>query len=140
MNFQQHRIINNASWIVGIKIVQAVLGLIITMITARYFGPSNYGVLNYAAALVAFVTPVMRLGLPEILVQEFVDRDDQDGAILGTSFVLNMVSALGCIVSLYLFVSVVNGSEPTAIWICCLYSLLLLVQATEVFQYWFQGR
>ena len=52
----------NAGWIIGCKIVQALLGLVISMLTARYLGPSQFGVINYAAALVAFVAPVAKLG------------------------------------------------------------------------------
>ena len=59
----------NASWIIACKLIQAVLGVLISMFTARYLGPSNFGVINYAAAVVAFAVPITKLGLPHVLVQ-----------------------------------------------------------------------
>ena len=47
--------VKNASWIIGCKLAKAVLTLIVTMLTARYLGPSNYGLINYAASIVTFV-------------------------------------------------------------------------------------
>lgn len=72
MNILKNKVIQNASWIILCKIVQAVLNLVVTMLTARYLGPSNYGLISYAASLVAFAVPVMELGLRNTLVQEFV--------------------------------------------------------------------
>ena len=50
----KNRFLQNTSWIVGANLVQMVLSFIIGMISARYLGPSNFGVINYAAAIVAF--------------------------------------------------------------------------------------
>ena len=56
---RRNKIFVNASWIIGCKIMQSGLALLINALTARYFGPSNFGLINYAASLVAFVTPVV---------------------------------------------------------------------------------
>ena len=58
----KNKIFHNISWIVGCRIVQAVISLVISMLTARYLGPGNYGLINYAASVVALVTPLMQLG------------------------------------------------------------------------------
>ena len=58
-----NKVFKNASWIIFCKIVQAVLNLVVTMLSARYLGPSGYGLINYAASVVAFVTPIMQLGV-----------------------------------------------------------------------------
>ena len=55
----KNRVVKNASWIIGIQIVKSLLGLVISMLTARFLGPSNFGLINYAASIVAFVTPIM---------------------------------------------------------------------------------
>ena len=93
------KIIDNASWIIGCKLVKAVL----TFLTARYLGASNYGLINYAASLVTFMTPVMKLGLDAILVHELINDADHQGEILGTSIVLNTLSALLCIIGVVTF-------------------------------------
>ena len=134
------RIIKNASWIVLCRIVQAILGLIISMIMARYLGPSNFGLLNYAMSVVAFALPVMRLGLTSVLVQEFISEPDREGEILGTSIVLSFFSAIVCIIGVNLFVFFANAGERDTLIVCALYSSILLFQVFEVFNYYFQAR
>ena len=55
-----NKVIKNASWIIGCQIVKSIMNLIISMLTARYLGPSNYGIINYAASLTAFALPMRR--------------------------------------------------------------------------------
>jgi len=133
-------VINNASWIIGCKIVQAFLGLIITMLSARYLGPSGYGLINYAASIVTFVVPVMQLGLRSTLVKEFIDKPDTQGETLGTALLMNIVSALACMIGIAVFVTIANRNEPTTLIVCMLYSVNLLFQALEMSQYWFQSK
>ena len=93
----KNRVINNASWIIGCKIMQSILSFLIGIFTARYLGPSNYGLISYAASVVAFFSPIMQLGFSATLVQEFISQPEKEGSILGTSLVLNIVSAFCCV-------------------------------------------
>lgn len=135
-----NRVLKNASWIIICRVVQALLALIISMITARYLGPSNYGLLNYAMSVVAFVLPLMRLGLTSILVQEFISEPDLEGETLGTSIILSLSSAIVCIIGVNLFVCIANAGERDTLIVCALYSSILLFQVFEVFNYWFQAK
>ena len=58
-----NRIVKNASWIIGCKLLKAMLTLITTMLTARYLGNSNFGLINYTASLVTFMTTLMKIWL-----------------------------------------------------------------------------
>ena len=140
MATSNEKVVKNATWIIGIRIVQSILALVISMLTARYLGPSNYGLISYASSVVAFVVPVMQLGLPSILVQEIVNKPKQEGEILGTSIVLSVISSFACMLGVVAFANVVNVGETTTIIVCALYSLLLLTQAMEIVQYWFQAK
>ena len=134
------RVVNNATWIIGAKIVQSLLALVISTLTVRFLGPSNYGLISYAASLVSFVTPITQLGLNNILVQEFVDTPEEDGDILGTSLIMSFISAIAAIIGITAFVSITNAGETVTVTVCFLYSLLLIMQALELTQYWFQAR
>ncbi|MBR6559128.1 MAG: flippase [Clostridia bacterium] len=136
----KNSVFKNAGWIIGCKIIQSILNLIIGLITARYLGPSNYGVISYAASVVAFAMPIMQLGLKHTLVKEFIKDPDREGAILGTSIILNIISAVFCMVGSVAFVMLVNAGETETILVCALYSLTLILNATEMTQYWFQSK
>ena len=136
----KNNVIHNAKWIIGCKILQAFLNLVIGMLSARYLGPSDYGLINYAASLVAFVVPIMQLGLRSTLVREIIVAPEKEGEILGTAVIMNMVSAVACVAMVISFSAVANFNEPRTILVCALYSTLLFFQAIEIMQYWFQAK
>ena len=135
-----NKVIKNASWIIICRVIQALLALIISMITARYLGPSNFGLLNYIISIVAFVLPVMKLGITSILVQEFISEPEKEGETLGTSLVLCFISAIVCIIGVNLFVRLSNTGEQDTIIVCALYSSILIFQVFEMINYWFQAK
>ena len=135
-----NRVVKNASWIVVANIVRSIIGFIIALLTARYLGPSNYGLLNYASSIVAFFVPIATIGLTNVLVQEFVDHPNEEGKILGTSLFLSSVSSVACIFGVLLFCYYANPGETDTIIVCLLYSVLLVFQALEITKYWFQSK
>lgn len=139
IKIKNSRIAKNATWLIGVKIIQSILSLLVGMFTARYLGPSNYGLISYAASVVAFVIPIMNLGLTNVLVQELVNDPDNEGKILGTSLVMGICSSLLCIIGVVCFSVIVNKGEIETTIVCGLYSLLLLFQAMEMITYWFQA-
>lgn len=137
---EKSKVTKNAGWIIGIQLVKSVFGMIISMLTARFLGPSSFGVINYASSIVAFVAPIMYLGLNGVLVQELVSTPEKEGETLGTSITLSFFSSLFCICGVIGFVSIVNKGETETILVCALYSVLLIFQALEMMIYWFQAK
>lgn len=135
-----NKVAKNATWIIACRIVQSVFALVINMLTARFLGPSNFGLITYAASLVAFVVPIMNLGLSNILVQEIVNNPDREGKTLGTSMFLCLLSSFACIIGVTTFAIIANHDEPVTILVCLLYSLNLIFQALELIRYWFQAK
>lgn len=136
----KNKVVKNASWIIGCKILQSVFALIVSMLTARYLGPSNFGLINYAASIAAFFLPIAQLGINNVLVQEFVNTPEEEGKILGTSLFSTFLSSLACIVGIVSFVSIANSNEPITILVCALYSIMIIFQVLELTQYWFQAK
>lgn len=136
----KNSVLKNAAWIIGCKIIQSILNLVIGMMTARYLGPSNYGVITYVSSIVAFAVPIMQLGMKQTLVKEVVQSSEREGEILGTSLVMNIISSIFCMLGCVSFVAIADAGDKETIIICALYSLTLLFQATEITQYWFQAK
>ncbi len=132
--------VKNATWIIVCTVVQSILSLVVNMFTARYLGPSNYGIIGYATSVVAFVAPIMKLGLNHVLVNEFVKTPDKDGEILGTTIFFNSVSAFSCMIAVNAFVFATNPNDSVTQLVCALYSINLFAQALEMVQYWFQAK
>lgn len=136
----QNAIVKNASWLICGRIAQMVISLVVGILTARYLGPANYGLINYAAAYASFFMAFCTLGINSVLVKEFVDHPDEEGTIIGSSLLLQAVSSflsLGVIIGIVCFV---DAGETTTIAVTALYGLSLLVRIFEIFHYWFQSR
>lgn len=135
-----NRILKNATWIIACKIVQSILSFIVGTLTVRYLGPTNYGVITYAVSVISFLLPIMQLGLNNTLVKEFIRNPNNEGEILGTALIINIISSLFSMAGAISFVSIANAGERETIIVCALYSLVLLFQATEMTVYWFQSK
>ena len=110
------------------------------MISARYLGPSNFGLLNYASSVVAFVAPLARLGMRQVLVEEIVSHPMREGKALGTTLVMTVTSSFFCIIGCGAFVLIANAGETDTLIVCLLYSVSLVFQMLELIQYWFQAK
>lgn len=136
----QAKVLRNAGWIIFCKVIKAVLMFVVTAITARYLGTYNYGLINYAAGLVSFVVPIMRLGLDSTMVHEIISRPKEEGKVVGTIMGMASASSLLCIIGVVSFTMIVNAGETDTIVVCAIYSVMLLLQALELIHYWFQSK
>ena len=132
------KVFKNAKWIIVCKIIQSVLQLIVGMLSARYLGPSNYGLISYATSITAFAIPFMKLGFDSYLVHSLVESPEKEGEIMGTSLVMNVVSGFFCIGGVVGFAFFANAGEKETVLVCLIYSLSLIFGALEMIQYWFQ--
>lgn len=136
----KNKVFQNASWIIACRVAQMLINLVVGMLTARYLGPDNYGVINYAGSVVAFTAPIMQLGFSNILVQEIVNKPEEEGRILGTTIALSLISSVFCILGVLAFTTIANAGEPETIVVCFLYSISLIFQVLELTSYWFQAK
>lgn len=132
--------VNNSLWIIGGKIAQMLLTLIIGAISARYLGPSNYGLINLGAAYTALFTPIISLGLYGIIVNEIVNKPNEDGIILGSAVGLRIISAIIssiCILGLV----ILTHPKNELLWIVTmLQCTAILFQWSDTFNYWCQSQ
>ena len=134
------KVFKNATWIISVRIVQSLLNMVISMITARYLGPSNFGIINYAASIVAFFVPLMNLGLGNIMVQQIIMKPDDEGRVLGSALASCFVCGTLSVFGVLAFTSIANRGETETIIVCVLYSLSLVAEALEILIYWFQAK
>ncbi|MBQ9082434.1 MAG: flippase [Clostridia bacterium] len=130
----------NAGWLVSGRMGQMIISLLVGLLTARYLGPSNYGLINYATAYTSFFMSFCTLGINSVLVKEFIDHPGEEGEIIGSTLLLRAVSSFlsaGAIIGL---VSVVDAGEPTTIAVTALCSIGLIFNIFETFHYWFQSQ
>ena len=132
--------IKNAGWLIAGKIGQMVISFVVGVMTARYLGPDNYGLVNYGLAYSAFFAAIANLGINSVLLSEIIKRPKSTGVLLGTSFFFQLLSGALCSLLILLIVSLVDFNEPNTVFVVALCSLSLVFQASEIFNFWFQSK
>lgn len=135
-----HKAVKNAGWLVMGKIMQMIISLFVSLLVARYLGPSNYGLINYAAAYTAFFTSICTLGINSILVKELVDAPESEGEILGTALGMKTISSILSAITIISIVFVVDAGEKETLLIAALTTIGMIFHVFETFNYWFQYR
>lgn len=136
----KNRTVANAGWLICGKIIQMLINLFVGLLTARYLGPSNFGLINYANAYIAFFSSVCTLGINSVLVKEFVDSPGEEGKVIGTSIGLRISSSILSAITIITISSFLDANDPTAKLVVALSSLGVIFNAFDVFNYWFQSK
>ena len=136
----QSRVFKNASWLIVGKVVQMLLSLVVGVLSARYLGPSGYGLISYAQAYTAFFSAFCTLGINSVLVKELTDAPDKQGQTLGTSLLLRFASSLLSALMIVAIVGVAERDEPLTVAVVALSSIGLLFHIFETFNYYFQSK
>lgn len=135
-----NRFLGNTSWIIFGRIAQMFISFIISMITARYLGPSNYGVINYVNSYISFFTAVCNLGLNSVIVKELIDRPDSQGETMGTVIGLRIISSILSIASIMSCIGIIFDNNAVYMTVAVLQSLILFFNAFEMIEYWYQSK
>ena len=139
-NVLKNRTVKNAGYLIVGKIVQMAFSMVIGLLTARYLGPSNYGLINYASAYTGFFAAVCTLGINNVLVKEFIDHPEEEGKIIGTTLGLRAISSILSALAIAAITFVLDANEPTTKLVVVLASVGMVFQIVETFNYWFQSR
>lgn len=80
----------NTSWMLVGKIVSLLASFFVGVWVARYLGPGNYGILNYATAFVGLFSFIAPLGVDSIIGRELIKYPEKRDELLGTAFGLKV--------------------------------------------------
>lgn len=138
--FKGNLFVYNAIWNMGGKVLQMGLSLIVGMLTARYLGPSNYGVIGYTASFISFFSVICQLGFTSVAVKELLDNKEREGEVLGTSIFLRVCTSVISTIAITIMIYVIDDGDRVIVWVAFLQSLSLLFQSFEMFHYWYQSR
>lgn len=133
------RFLGNMGWLMGGRIVIMLLQFLISLATARFLGPTNFGIINYVAAYVSFFSSVASLGLAVIVIKEITQNPEASNKIIWTSIWLRLGVAVVSTISVMLLTFVGNPNDPLYIKIAFYQSLSILFSAFDTINYYFQA-
>ncbi len=138
--FLKNKELKNASWLIGGRVVQMVISLFVGILTARYLGPGNYGLVNYGSSFVAFFNALCNLGLNSVIIKDFVDHPDEQGEAIGSALMMRFASSITSFFMTIGIVSIIDKNEPMTIAVVALCSIGSVFHIFETFNYWFQNK
>ena len=107
---------------------------------ARYLGPEQFGLLNYAVAFVSLFAAVADFGLNGIVVRDLVQDPTTSQITMGTAFALQTLGGVIAFGLALMAISYVRPDDELARLAVDVLALLMVFKATEVVRYWFESQ
>ncbi len=138
---QLQKILSNIIWLSMDKVLRLGVGAIVGVWIARYLGPSQFGLLNYATAFMALFSPLGTLGIESILVRDVLVEDEtQRNTSLGTAFTMRCAGSLIGILLGCILIRVLRPGDSLVFWLVAIAGAGLIVQAFDVIDLWFHSQ
>ncbi|MBR0081778.1 MAG: flippase [Clostridia bacterium] len=139
LSLLKNKVVKNAGWIIGGRIVHMLCAFVVSLLTARYLGPGNYGLIHYATAYTTFFYSICTLGINSILVKCLIDEPEKEGETLGTALILQGAASLFSCLTILGIVKLVDGQETITVLVTALCTIGLMLRVFETVRYWFQA-
>ncbi len=133
-------ILTNTGWLFADKIVRMGIGIFVGIWVARYLGPDQFGILNFAAAFVALFGVAATLGLNSIVVRDLVKEPENEDSILGTAFILQLLAGILAYILVVITITVFQPDDDLTRLIVIILGLVLIFKASEIARYWFESQ
>lgn len=134
------KIAGNTGWLVVDRLVRMGLGVVITVWIARYLGPAQFGIFNFALSFVTLFATLTTLGLDNIILREIVLDHSKASEILGTGITLRIVVSILAPLIAIATIRVIQPNDRIAILLVSLLSIGLVFQAFDTIDFYFQSQ
>lgn len=74
-NYMKKYIVNTI-WLISDKLFSILGSLVVTILVARYLGPENMGMINYAIVLASFIVPFSQLGCDNVIFDRSIKNNN----------------------------------------------------------------
>lgn len=135
---EKRKFIKNTGWMMAQQIYSMILSLIVGSLSARYLGPSNYGLLSYGSTLISLFTMISSLGLTNVIINEMIKRPSKVGSYLGSALVARLVASCISLGLIYVIIFFLEPDNTLLQLVTVLQGIAIIFQGYEVFTYYFQ--
>ncbi|MEG4571933.1 flippase [Microcoleus sp. N3A4] len=133
-------LIGNLVWLLTDQILQMGLRLLVGVWVARYLGPTQFGLLNYAHALVSLFAPAAAMGLGTLVVRDIARDPECEEETLGTAFVIQLTGGIITLLLAVTAISLLNPKDSLTLWLVGIVAAGTMFQSFETINFWFQSQ
>ncbi len=134
------KVMANTSWLLIDKALRLAVGLLVGVWVARYLGPEQFGMLNYAYAFVALFSALANVGLDSVVVRDIIREPRERDLILGSAFCLKAVGGTVALVSTIAIIVLARPQDTVMLALVALSAVGFLLQAFDTVDLWFQSQ
>ena len=134
------KIADNIGWLFFDKVLRMGLGLLVFVWIARYLGPQQFGLLNFALAFTGLFGAIATLGLQGIVVRDIVRDPKNMRLTLGTAAMLQLVGGLASFLLILTAITFFRHDDALLRTIVAILGAMMLLKASEISVYWFESQ
>lgn len=134
------KIVDNIGWLFFDKCLRLGIGLFVGVWIARYLGPEQFGLLNFAIAFTGLFAGIATLGLDGILVREIVRDPKGAGVTLGTASLLQLISGLIAYLIIVVVIAYMRPDDTLARTIVAILGSMMMLKTFDVAVFWFESQ
>jgi len=123
------KIINNSFFVFTARVFEAVAGVVVVGMLARYLGLSDFGEYSVVMAVVWIAQPIISMEIPRILVVELSRDVSRTAGYIGTGMACNIIVFTILVLALWL-VGILLGGMPFYYYIGLSIGLFLTLTQT----------
>jgi PST family polysaccharide transporter len=116
------------------------IGLVVGVWVARYLGPEDFGLYNYAIAFAAMFNTAANLGLNSIVIRDLVREPLRNNEILGTAFTLKIIAQIAALLLAVGSISLLRPNNSLTHWLVGIIAAGMFFEAFDVIDFWFQSQ
>ena len=131
--------LSNFSWLFVIRIFRIVLSLFITIWVARYLGPENFGLFNYALSFVMLFSIFSSLGIEHVFTKDIINNPNNENRLMGSSFVLKLIGAIFLMLLSIGLIRYLKPNDTLILEMVCIFSFGFLFKSLEIIRFWFEA-
>ncbi len=135
-----NKILQNTGWLFADRVLRMGLAFVVTIWLARYLGPEQFGLLNFAMAFVALFGAIATVGLNSVVVRDLVKFPEKTSSILSTSISLQILGGLITFSLIVLAIHFLKQEDALARAIAIILGLSMVVKFSETIKYWYESQ
>lgn len=137
MNFSNY--FSNTFWLLASKIYRMGFALAVTVWMARYLGPEEFGLLNYALSFVIIFSVLISLGLENVVVKQVINDFESEGEVVASSLILRFIGGAIFFLTTILVVFIIKPDGFLLHQLVVILSFGYLFKSFEILRYWFEA-
>ena len=133
------KIVDNVGWLLADRIIHLIVGLFVGIWVARYLGPEQFGLLNFATSFVGLFAALSSLGMQNIVVRDLVQRPEDARATLGTTALLHLFGSLVAFVLIGISINYLRPDDAQARTAVIILGFGMVFNVAAISRYWFEA-